>query len=86
MQLVKNTPKTWKMAEPIGGFWSSTPLGPTFPLDSVCSMDCVSGLRGKGIPHQSQAHLNKNLAKPDTIELTTDRKGISSQHLFAHFH
>ena len=25
VQLVKNTPKTWKMAEPIGGFWSSPP-------------------------------------------------------------
>ena len=25
VQLVKNTPKTWKMAEPVGGFWSTPP-------------------------------------------------------------
>ena len=25
VQLVKNTPKTWKIAEPISGFWSSHP-------------------------------------------------------------
>ena len=25
VQLAKNTPKTWKMAEPFGGFWSNPP-------------------------------------------------------------
>ena len=25
VQLIKNTPKTWKMAETIGGFWLSPP-------------------------------------------------------------
>ena len=25
VQLVKNSPKTWKMAEPVGGFWSTPP-------------------------------------------------------------
>ena len=28
----QSTPKTWRMAEPIGGFWSSQPLG-IMPMD-----------------------------------------------------
>ena len=30
VQLVKNTPKTWKMAEPFGGFWVNPTLGYSF--------------------------------------------------------